>query len=215
MLGRADALLVSIRRRLLPQQDVALVRRFIKSGKPVIGIRTASHAFALRRGEVPEGLAGWPEFDAEVFGGNYHGHHGNRLRSTVRPAADVKHAVLTGVPRAGFASGGSLYKTSPLAQGALVLASGYLEGQPEEPVAWTFRRADGGRSFYTSLGHPDDFANPAFVRLLANGIHWATGLPPREDISIETDRAGYEKHWSPLAVPGSWEGRIGRHSEGL
>ena len=26
-----------------------------------------------------------------------------------------------------------------------------------EPVAWTFERADGGRSFYTSLGYETDF----------------------------------------------------------
>jgi type 1 glutamine amidotransferase len=35
--------------------------------------------------------------------------------------------------------------------------------------------------FYTSLGHPDDFAEPAFRRLLLNGILWALRqpVPPR------------------------------------
>ena len=31
------------------------------------------------------------------------------------------------------------------------------------------------RVFYTSLGHPDDFKNAEFRRLLANGIAWAMG----------------------------------------
>jgi type 1 glutamine amidotransferase len=49
--------------------------------------------------------------------------------------------------------------------------------QPHEPIAWTNRRPDGGRVFYTALGHPDDFRLPAFTRLLVNGIYWSAGLP--------------------------------------
>jgi type 1 glutamine amidotransferase len=29
--------------------------------------------------------------------------------------------------------------------------------------------------FFTSLGHPDDFKNAEFRRLLVNGIGWALG----------------------------------------
>ena len=39
-------------------------------------------------------------------------------------------------------------------------------------MAWTNPK-DGSRVFYTCLGHPDDFAIPAFRRLLLNAIHWA------------------------------------------
>ena len=84
---------------------------------------------------------------------------------------------------ATFKQGGSLYRTSPLAKGTTVLAIGPAEGQPEEPVAWTFERADKGRSFYTSLGHVDDFENPAFVHLLVNGLHWAAGIPAAQDVA--------------------------------
>src|SRR5690606_16806797 len=69
----ADALLVSVRRRPLPAADLALVRAFAASGKPMIGIRTASHAFSLRNGQPAEGLAAWPQFDAEIWGGSYSG----------------------------------------------------------------------------------------------------------------------------------------------
>jgi type 1 glutamine amidotransferase len=42
-----------------------------------------------------------------------------------------------------------------------------------EPVAWV-REKDGRRVFYTSLGHPDDFKEASFIRLLVNGLAWAS-----------------------------------------
>jgi nicotinamidase-related amidase/type 1 glutamine amidotransferase len=180
VLDDADVALVSIRRRVLRPDQMAVVRRFVKAGKPVVGIRTASHAFSLRNQAPPDGFVDWPKFDAEVFGGNYHNHHGNQLKSTVDlVTAAADHPILTGIPRKTFAQGGSLYMTSPLAEGATALLMGHVDGHPDEPVAWTFRRADGGKSFYTSMGHRDDFERPEFVRLLVNGIHWAAGLPVR------------------------------------
>ena len=196
VLNQADAMLVSVRRRLLTPNDMALVKRFVAQGKPVIGIRTASHAFSLRKGEVPQGLADWPEFDAQVFGGSYTNHHGNGLLATAVRPHEVDHPIVANIDAMPFATGGSLYRTSPLKESARPLLFGSVEGKPKEPLAWTFLRRDGGRSFYTSLGHVDDFANPRFVRLLVQGIHWATGLPSAE---IRFDRS--EQHWRLTQVP--------------
>ncbi len=44
----ADALLVSVRRRPLKPAQMKLLRDYVAAGKPVLGIRTASHAFSLR-----------------------------------------------------------------------------------------------------------------------------------------------------------------------
>ena len=44
----------------------------------------------------------------------------------------------------------------------------------EEPVTWTRTHA-GGRVFYTSLGHQEDFEEPNFLRLLANAVLWCGG----------------------------------------
>ena len=167
----ADALLVSVRRRVLPENDLAIVRAFVEAGKPVIGIRTASHAFSLRNQEPPIGFAAWSEFDEEVFGGNYTNHHGNSLKSLITVTSD-KHPITEDLAKTTFPQGGSLYRTSPLKEGTNVLMTGKVEGHPAEPVAWTYVREDGGRSFYTSLGHIDDFANPLFQQLLLNGIRW-------------------------------------------
>jgi hypothetical protein len=74
----ADLLFISVRRRTPTIQEMALIRKHVAAGKPVVGIRTASHAFALRGKDVkvPEGHADWPTFDQDVLGGNYHDHYG-------------------------------------------------------------------------------------------------------------------------------------------
>ena len=182
-LDEADALLLSVRRRPLPAAQLDHVRRFIAAGKPVIGIRTASHAFAPQAGKpLGAGLAQWSDFDQQVFGGNYVNHHANDLHPRVTIAAgSEQHPVLAGVEFGQYVSPGSLYKVSPLLAGTQPLLIGTALGFPGEPVAWTRVRADGGRSFYTSLGHTGDFSQAAFCQLLFNGINWACnvdGTPP-------------------------------------
>lgn len=174
-LADADVLLVSVRRRTPPKAQLDLIRRHVSSGKPVIGIRTASHAFSLSRNQtLEEGNAEWPTFDAEVLGGNYLNHHGNQLVTTVTAAEPGRSSPLLRGVSLPFKSESSLYRNTPLRPGARPILKGEVEGKPPEPVAWTFTRADGGRTFYTSLGGPGDFKKPAFVQLLRNGIEWAT-----------------------------------------
>ena len=172
VLDDCDALLVSVRRRTPPIGQLKRVQEFVRSGKPVIGIRTGSHAFSLRNDSPPGGYAQWPEFDAEVFGGNYSNHYGNSLKCTVEFTLNSKHPLLHGIEPRSFAAGGSLYRVRPLKEGATVLMEGSVVGASSEPVAWTFEREEGGRSFYTSLGHQDDFENPLFRGLLKNAIDW-------------------------------------------
>lgn len=214
VLDEADLALLSIRRRWLPDDAMQSVRRFVESGKPVLGIRTASHAFEVRNQEPPEGFQDWPEFDAVVFGGNYHGHHANQLRSEVTVVEQhADHPILQRFTPEPFEQGGSLYQTSPLKPKTVALLRGKAEGKPDEPVAWTFQRGDKGKSFYTSLGHVDDFANPQFVGFLRAAIAWAAGLPgedagvreAKEDSSdksagLPSDEAD---HWSLVRLPRS------------
>jgi type 1 glutamine amidotransferase len=171
----ADVLLVSVRRRTPPKAQLDAIRRHITAGKPVVGIRTASHAFSPARGKTPAaGNAEWPQFDAEVIGGNYTNHHGKGppIRVTASGGSAANHPILKGVTLP-FESEYSLYKNTPLRPGALALLTGSIPGKDPEPVAWTFTRADGGRTFYTSLGGLSDFKHPSFVTLLRNGILWA------------------------------------------
>jgi nicotinamidase-related amidase/type 1 glutamine amidotransferase len=168
----ADVLLLSVRRHPIPAAELDIVRQFVAAGRPVLGIRTASHAFHLRDKPAPAGLADWPDLDATVFGGSYTNHHGHGLASTIwtLPAA-AGHPILRGIAPAEFAGHGGLYQTAPLREGTVELLRGRVEGvEQHQPVAWTFTRRDGGASFYTSLGHPDDFARPECVALLKNAL---------------------------------------------
>jgi type 1 glutamine amidotransferase/nicotinamidase-related amidase len=174
----ADVLLVSVRRRALPAEQLDAVRAHLAAGKPLVGLRTASHAFAPRGADTGKG-ASWPAFDPEVLGGNYHNHHGSGPKTTVRAAPDeAANPLLAGVKMDDFTSNASLYKVSPLKTTAKPLLLGAIPDQPTEPVAWTHEYGEQrARVFYTSLGHVDDFANASFRRLLLNGILWATAQP--------------------------------------
>jgi type 1 glutamine amidotransferase/nicotinamidase-related amidase len=190
----ADLLLVSVRRRGLPKEQLDAVRAHLDAGKPLVGVRTACHAFAPRDQTNANVGAWWPEFDPEVLGGNYTGHHGNGPKTTATLfAGSEQHPILTGIDPMQLTGNGSLYKVSPLESSATPLLIGAIPDKPPEPVAWTHsygpRKA---RIFYTSLGHPDDFANAEFRRLLLNGILWALDrpIPPDERASQRVAEQG-------------------------
>jgi nicotinamidase-related amidase/type 1 glutamine amidotransferase len=174
VLNEADLALISVRRRALPSKQMAIIHKFVDSGKPLIGIRTASHAFSLRGSKPPEGCSTWESFDADVFGGHYSNHHGDGPKVQIKavPSA-AEHPILVGVNLAELQGNGSLYKVSPLAKTSVPLLVGSIPDKPVEPVLWTNSTKAGGRVIYTSLGHPNDFKEAAFNRLLSNAIHWA------------------------------------------
>jgi type 1 glutamine amidotransferase len=150
----------------------------LEEGKSLIGIRTASHAFTLR-GEDKDELtkhperSEWVEFDGEVLGGSYQGHHGAGPRTmVVRPPGVTEHPIVK--ETASWSSTASLYKTSPVAGDAEILLLGAIPGRPFEPLAWTRKYGPRqARVFYTSLGSEADFADPQFRRMLVNAVQWA------------------------------------------
>ena len=167
----ADLLLVSVRRRALKEEDFQAVQDYIQAGKPVVGIRTANHAFSLRGAETPEGHSVWDAFDAEIWGGSYTGHHGAGKDVAIKQVAD--HPILKGVDVESFKGTGSLYIVNPIADSTTAILSGTIDGEPTEPIAWTNKTKFGGKAFYTSLGHVGEFEQPQMSILLKNAIDWA------------------------------------------
>jgi type 1 glutamine amidotransferase len=175
-LKKADLALFYIRRMTLPEEQLSQIKSYVNSGRSLIGLRTASHAFQ-----------NWKEFDNVVLGGNYHNHYGNAFVATARIHSEAaSHPILKNVAKE-FVTGGSLYKTSPLAKGTTLLLTGSITNQPPEPMAWT-HNFNGARVFYTSLGHVKDFDHPAFRTMLVNAIFWALDQPvpaPRQNLARE------------------------------
>ncbi len=172
-------------------EQMSMIRKYLESGKPVVGIRTACHAFDTR-GKAPEGHAEWPSFDPDVLGGHYTGHHANELKPKVTMAKGAEsHPIMAGV-RTPFTGQGSLYKTGPLAASARALLLGEIASHPVEPVAWV-NLVGSSRVFYTSLDHPGDFDNAAFCRMLRNAVFWAMNrLPSGGPSSISTSRSRFK-----------------------
>ena len=155
-LAQADVMLVFARRMKLVEPQMKIIRAHWEKGKPVVGVRTASHAFQKADNEI---------FDRQVMGGNYQGHFSDEPVKVTHLAKD--HPVLRGVK--AFPSG-KLYKAGPLAKTAVVLQQGDI-GTDKQNVTWV-NTWKGGRTFYTSLGVPEDFENNDFKQMLVNAIYW-------------------------------------------
>jgi putative membrane-bound dehydrogenase-like protein len=188
-LDTCDVAVLFTRRLRITGEALERVKKFARSGKPLVALRTASHGFQ-------NDLA----FDQEVLGGNYRNHFGKGPKTQMRiEAAGKEHPILRDV--VPFASEGALYRNTGLAADCQVLLTGILPGQAEEPIAWT-RRVHGGRLFYTSLGHQSDFKEPAFLRMLANAILW---VHERDDMVPSPPRAKPQETL-PGTAPWSFEG---------
>ena len=157
-LDKCDVAVLYTRRLKLEGEQLERIKKYCTSGKPLIGIRTASHAIQT-----------WLDLDKEVLGGNYKNHY------KVGPLTEIKietkdHPILKGVKP--YQSQASLYRNTGLAKDVNILLTGSIP-DGSEPIAWT-RDYKGGRIFYTSLGHQKDFEEESFLRLIANAVLWTT-----------------------------------------
>ena len=174
----ADLLVLFSRRRFPPKEQMAAIRAHLAAGKPLLGVRTANHAFLPKPNEVVDAsLAPWPEFTHAVLGGENTGYETKGLPYTVSiaPGAEAS-ALLKGVNVANIQGAQSLYKVLPLAADATPVLMGTAQAgapTPPQPVAWT--RTYGvskARIFYTSLGAPEDMRSADVNRLLLNAVAW-------------------------------------------
>lgn len=173
----ADLLILFSRRRFLPEEQMAAVRAHLAAGRPLLGIRTANHAFIPRpKDTVDSGLTIWPGFTREVLGGENAGYETRGLPYAVSVPAGVQTPLLDGVNAAAIRGHQSLYQVLPLAADAapiLIGTAGVGATAPPQPVAWTRRHGPNrARIFYTSLGAPEDLRIADVRRLLVNAVKW-------------------------------------------
>lgn len=180
-LSSADLAVFYLRWRRLPAGQVELIDRYVKSGRPVFGYRTSSHSFRYPDGHP---LVAWNAWGSEAFGtppgwgGDGHTHFGHDSTTDVRVAPGAVRFPMTKGITPTFHVRSWLYRVLPkwpppdahiILQGTAVNPNKPAE---ENPVAWTWKNRHGGRAFYTSLGHPEDFRVVSVQRLTVNAIQW-------------------------------------------
>jgi type 1 glutamine amidotransferase len=180
----ADLLVVFVRRATPPKEQIEAIRAHLSAGKPLLGIRTANHAFVPLPGQSPTdpALATWPGFAPEVLGCQNTGYETKVLPYQVKlhPLAPTDSPLLAGIDASSILGHVSLYRVLPIAADATPLLLGQAGSiEPAQPLAWT--RIHGpakARIFYTSLGAPADLGQPPVRRLIVNAVNWALA-PPR------------------------------------
>ena len=191
-LEEADLAVFFIRFRQLPDDQLQRILDYVNSGRPMLGLRTSTHAF---RYDEEDPRSRWNDaFGTEVFGQKWithHGHHGTRPLTDVSVIQGKQnHPILRGVTP--FQAYSWLYHVDggehrlqgdcdPLLSGHSLQSNHVdkLDKFPlDNPVAWT-KSYRGAKVFFTTLGHPYDFHEPAMRKLLVNGILWGLGREER------------------------------------
>jgi type 1 glutamine amidotransferase len=189
-LREADAAVFFMHLRALPAQQVKEIEDYVASGRPVLGLRPATHAFHYKHGPYRRLNTG---FGKDIFGQKAISHDGQGSTSQALLDKDAQaHSILRGLPDA-FDLYSRLYvmprDNTRISEDCQVLLSGRamreVDGEAQsvgdiQPLAWTRERAlPGGKTqrvFYTSLGHARDFLDLPCRRLMLNAIYWAVGL---------------------------------------
>ena len=195
----ADLAIFFMRFLTLPDDEWQPIEDYLKSGKPVIGLRTASHAFNYKP-DHPR--FNWnDDFGRRVLGTPYVVHQSGTTDCTVVPKYK-KHPIMSHLTKTNWTSPGTLYLTR-LQPGCQALVTGTGKGKnrllekrygviqvnesESDVVAWAWKNEWGGKVFGTSFGHPGDFAEESFNRMFINSVCWATDQPiPPADAKINT-----------------------------
>ena len=216
-LKTADLMVLFTRFRELPDEQMKFIVDFTNSGKPVLGLRTATHAFSYTRN--PNSPYAKYSCDDEVFSGGYgrqvlgetwishHGHHGHESTRGLIDGEMVGHPIVRGVEDIWGPT--DVYAVTELTGDAKVLVHGQvLSGMkptdrpkpdtPTMPLAWVKsyvgEQSHASRVFCTTMGASVDLESEGLRRLLANACYWCTGL---ENLIPEASVVDFVGHFQP------------------
>ncbi len=202
-LRSADLMILFTRMRNLPDEQMKHVVDYVASGRPIIGLRTATHAFSLSGDSTFASYTwnskDWPGgFGRQVLGEtwvNHHGNHGSQSTRGLLARGQENHPVLRGIKDGDVWGPTDVYEVHlPLPADCTPLVLGQvLEGMkptdppvagkkndPLMPIAWvkTYVGSLGktGRVFTTTMGAAQDFQSEGLRRLVVNATYWALGM---------------------------------------
>ena len=201
----ADLLVLFLRWRNLPDEQMKPLVEYIESGRPIIGLRTATHAFRLPRTSTYARYSwDWngPDYEGgfgrQVLGEtwiSHHGRHGVQSTRGILNPDQKQHPILRGLSDGDIWGPTDVYgvrlplpgDATPLVFGQVV--DGMRPGDPPAagkvndpmmPIAWTrtYRTASGraARVFCCTCASSQDFESEGLRRLLVNACYWALGM---------------------------------------
>jgi type 1 glutamine amidotransferase len=200
-LDTADLMVLFTRFRDLPDSQMKHIVDYVESGKPIVAMRTATHAFDLKSSATYRRYS-WNSnewdggFGHQVLGETWIAHHGKHgVQSTrgVFVKGRENHPILRGIRDGEIWGPTDIYEvrlpltgdSQPLVLGQVLegmsATDAAVAGKPNDPmmpVAWT-RTYRGARVFTTTMGASQDLLNEAVRRMLVNACYWALGMEGR------------------------------------
>lgn len=212
LLGSADLVVNQFRFRELPDADMKHFVDYVNSGKPMMVVRTATHAFNYERNKnsvyakytwTHQGGAWTGGFGGFVVGESWtyhHGDHGHEATRGLIEGANRQHPIVNGVT--DIFGPTDVYGVNPnFPKDATVLVQGMtLKGMnPEDapnlkkalmPIVWLreYRGETGktSKALCSTIGAATDLESADLRRLFVNAAYYLTGLevPKNADVTV-------------------------------
>ncbi len=212
-LEKADLMVLFVRFRELPDEQMKHIMDYTNSGKPIVALRTATHPFFYRKNpKSPYAKWSWQNkeeafkggYGRQVLGETWISHYGDHQKESTRGliAEGMKdQPIVRGVGEIWGPS--DVYGLTTLHEDCTPVIMGYVltgmnpgdkinENKKPLPVAWTkgYTGESGktSRVFTTTMGHGGDFKDEDFRRLLVNACYWGLDMedkiPAKGDVTI-------------------------------
>ncbi len=202
-LNDADLMIIGTRFRAPVAEQAKHIAEYIKAGKPVIGIRTATHAF---KGNGNFDGVSFNDFGLKILGETWVNHHGKHKKDGTRGIVEFGHSshpILRGVKDLFGPS--DVYGVTHLTSADTILLRGAVtetmdprsanavsdKNNPMQALAWlhTYIRPgtlSTGTAFCTTAGASVDFVNEDLRRLIVNAAYFLTDreVPASADVSF-------------------------------
>ena len=212
-LETADLMVMFLRFRELPDEQMKRIIDYTNSGRPIVALRTATHPFNYtKRKDSPYAKYSFQDktfaggYGRQVLGETWISHYGDHQKESTRgliaPGME-SHPIVKGVSDVWGPS--DVYGLTTLNGDCTPVVLGQVlkgmkpadEPNPDKklvPVAWTktYKGEQGktARVFTTTMGHGGDFKNEGFRRLMVNACYWALGLEDRIPEKSKVDVVG-------------------------
>jgi type 1 glutamine amidotransferase len=216
-LSTADLMIIFTRFRDLPDEQMKHIVDYVESGRPIIGVRTATHAFQIPRGKTFSRFGfdnrEWDGgFGRQVLGEtwlNHHGKHGTQSTRGIVAEGMDEHPIARGIDDGDIWGPTDVYGvTLPLPGDSKPIILGQVltgmkaddkpvegkQNNPMMPIAWTKtytgKAGKPARVFTSTIGASQDIQSEGVRRMFVNASYWALGIEDKLPAKAKVDIVG-------------------------